>query len=77
MAAETRIQVEATEAGFQISNIITEIYTLKQNVPIKCRTDSRQLYDAVHSIRDITDKRLRIDIALLQEMFLKKRNFQN
>ena len=72
MAAETLIQVEAAEAGFWISNIITEIYNLKQNVPAECGTDSRQLYDAVHSIRAITGKRLRIDIALLQEMLLKK-----
>ena len=39
---------------------------------VECRTDSRQLYDAVHSIRAITDIRLRIDIALLQEMLLNK-----
>ena len=50
MAAETLIQVEAAEAGFWISNIITEIYNLKQNVPVECRPDSRHLYDAVHSI---------------------------
>ena len=50
----------------------TEIYNLKQNVPVECRTDICQLYDAVHSIRSITDKWLRIDIALLQEMLIKK-----
>ena len=72
MAAETLIQVEAAEAGFWISKIISEIYNLKTNIPIECRTDSRQLYDAVHAIRAITDKRLRIDIALLQEMLTKK-----
>ena len=72
MAAETLIQVEAAEAGFWISNIITEIYNLKQNVLAECRTDSCRLYDAVHSIRAITDKRLRINIALLEEMLLKK-----
>ena len=73
MAAETLIQVEAAEAGFWISNIITEIYNLTQHVPVECRTDS----DAVHSIRAITDKQLRIDIALLQKMLLRKGNFQN
>ena len=72
MNAETLTQVETAEAGFWISSIITEIYNLKQNVLVECRTDSHQLYDAVHSIRAITDKRLRIDIALLQEMLLKK-----
>ena len=69
MAAET--QVEAAEAGFWISDI-TEIYNLKQNVLVERRTDSRQIYDAVHSIRAITDKRLRINI-LLQEILLKKK----
>ena len=68
MAAETLIQLEAAEAGFGISNVITEIYNLKQNVPVECRTDSHQLYDAVHYIRAITHKRLRIDIILLQEI---------
>ena len=72
MNAETLTQVEAVEAGFWISSIITEIYNLKQNVLVEWRTDSHQLYDAVHSITAITDKRLRIDIALLQEMLLKK-----
>ena len=72
MAAEILIQVEAAEAGFQISNIIAEIYNLKQNVPVECRTDICQLYDAVHCIRAITDKQLRIDIGLLQEMLIKK-----
>ena len=72
MNAETLTQVEAAEAGFWISSIITEIYNLKQNVLVEWRTDSHQLYDAVHSITAITDKRLRIDIALLQEMLLKK-----
>ena len=73
MAAESLIQGEAAETGFWISNVITEICKLKQNVPIECRTDSHQRYDAVHSIRAITDKWLRIDIALLQEMLLKKK----
>ena len=65
------IQVEAAEAGFGISNIFTEIYNLTQHVPVECRTDS----DAVHSIRAITDKQLRINIALLQKMLLRKGNF--
>ena len=41
MVEETYIQVEVAEAGLWISNIITEIYNLKQNVPVECRADSR------------------------------------
>ena len=73
MAAETLIQVEAAEAGYWLSNIFSEIYGIANfNHNIVCYTDSRQLYDAVHSIKSIVDKRLRIDIAILREMLERK-----
>ena len=46
---------------------------IKQTIPvIQCNTDSHQLYDAVHSIRPIEDKRLRADMAILREMLEKQ-----
>ena len=83
MAAETLIQVEAAEVGFWIWNIITEIYNLKQNVPVECRTDGRQLYDAVHSIRALTSdacqerrrSRFFAMLGLLRQRIMKKNNY--
>ena len=40
--------------------------------PLYCITDSNQLYESVHSIKALKDKRLRIDIAVLHEMMKKE-----
>ena len=76
MASETLIQVEAAEASYWIANLLSEIlYEKKESrvMPrIECHTDNHQLYDAVHSLKSIEDKRLRIDMGLLQEMLNRK-----
>ena len=76
MAAETLVQVECAEACFWIASLLNEILyedPKKHPLPlIECNTDSRQLHDALQSIRPILDKRLRVDIALLKEMIGKK-----
>ena len=41
-------------------------------ISTECRTDSHPLYEAVHSIIPILDKRIRIDIAILKEMLERK-----
>ena len=57
MAAETLSQVEAAEACFWLSGILTEILFDSQDrspqYSIECHTDSHQLYDAVYSIRPV------------------------
>ena len=77
MAAETLSLVEAAEACFWLSGILKEILLDSQDRPpqysIECRTDSHQLYDAVYSIRPVSDKRLRIDVAVLKEMIERKK----
>ena len=45
---------------------------LETSSDIVCNTDSHQLYDGLNSIKPVKDKRLRIDIALLQEMLSRK-----
>ena len=76
MAAETLIQVDCAEACYWIGSLMIEIIYAdhtKQAIPaIQCNTDSHQLYDAVHSIRPIQDKRLRVDMAILREMLEKQ-----
>ena len=70
MASETLMMVEAAEASFWIRDLFNEILKVRSNMyaPIQCIIDNHQLYDAIFSIRQILDKRLRIDIAILREM---------
>ena len=78
MASETLSQVEAAETCFWLSGMLKEVLLDSQdrspqyNNNIECRTDSRQLYDVVYSVRPVLDKRLRTDIAVLKEMLERK-----
>ena len=52
MAAETLIQVDAAEACYSLQCLLKELLFQDsekvENIPIICKTDSRQLYQAVH-----------------------------
>ena len=76
MAAETLVQVEAAESCYWLANLLNEILYLNPTketlAKIECKTDNHQLYDAVHSIRPVQDKRLRIEIELLRQMLIRK-----
>ena len=80
MAAETLVQVDAAEAAFWLAKLLNEIFydssTTAPQTKIECFTDSYQLYDVVLSVRCIKDRRLRIDIAILQEMLKNKEIFK-
>ena len=71
LAAETLSLVEAAEAAFWIQNLYNEI-TNNKGCSIECRTDSQSLYNAVKSSTPITDRRLRVDMAILREMLAKE-----
>ena len=76
MATKNLIQVEATEACFWLTNLLSEMLYCKpndnKNIKIERDTDNHQLYDSVYSTRPIQDKRLRTEIALLSKMINKK-----
>ena len=62
------------EACYWIASLLNEIYNDNKKHPlpaIECNTVSRQLHEAILSIKPILDKRLRIDIALLPQMIEK------
>ena len=74
MAAETLFKVDGAESTFWLKMIYQKLFhvdMVKTIIPIICCTDSRQLYDAVHSICGIEDRQLRMEIALLHEMLDK------
>ena len=70
MAAETLEFVEC--AAFWIGNLLKEMLHLETSSDIVCNTDSHQLYDGLHSIKLVKDKRLQIDVALLQVNWIHK-----
>ena len=66
LAAETLALVEGAEVSFYIASIIQEVTKLK-DVPIHCFVDNKSLVDALSSSKQVEDRRLRVDIAVLDE----------
>ena len=72
LAAETLAAVEAVETGFLLTSILKELRNSQSSIDIECFTDNQSLFDTVHSINSIIDKRLRVDMTILREMIHKK-----
>ena len=74
MRAETLKQVEPVESYFWVANLLDEILYRKQEheIEIEYSTDNHQLYDSVHSIKLIEDKRLRLEISMLRILINKE-----
>ena len=75
MAAEMLVLVDAAEASFWLSKLFVEICSTAEKsvvLPLDCYTDSKQLHEALYSIRPVLDKRLRVEIGTLCEMLEKK-----
>ena len=71
LAAETLALVEGAEVSFYIASILKEMTRTKE-IPIKCKVDNKSLVDALSSSKQVDDKRLRIDIAVLDDMLERK-----
>ena len=71
LAAETLALVEGAEASFYIASILKEM-TKVEEITIKCKVDNKSLVDALSSSKQVDDKRLRIDIAVLDDMLERK-----
>ena len=67
LAAETLSLVECANAAIFIRRIICEVSNCKE-LRIICLTDNKSLVDSIKSSKNVDDKRLRIDIAILNEM---------
>ena len=65
--------VEGLEECLYLKSVIEE---LGFNFPITALVDSKSLYDAVYSTKLVDDKRLRIDIAALQQLCEKQMVYQ-
>ena len=67
LIAETLSTVDAVDSAQLLSNIITEI--IGCNIDDDVYTDNRSLFDAARTTNFLLDKRLRVEITSLREMF--------
>ena len=67
LAAEAMALIEALKKAYWIRCIINEIFPTI-TIPVICLTDSKTLNHAVNSSKQIPDKRLSIDLAMIQKM---------
>ena len=72
LAAEALALDDAADCCFYLKTILQEIFDQKINFPIILKTDSRNLYDAVHSTKTLEDRRLKIDICSLRQKLANK-----
>ena len=70
LAAETLALIDCAETAVYIQQIIKELSNCA--IPIDCFTDNKSLLDSVQSKKNVDDKRLRIDIAVIKDMLDKK-----
>ena len=68
LAAETLAMADALDAAILIEGMWKEMAGPNCNVSIVGITDCRSLFDAVNSSKAVTDKRLRMEMAMLREM---------
>ena len=71
LAAETMALLEGAEAGVYLSYVLKEILH-REHIDVHCVTDNKSLVDALRSFRQVDDKRLRIDIAVLADMLAQR-----
>nr|XP_039252849.1 uncharacterized protein LOC120330085 [Styela clava] len=76
LAAETL----AMSAGVDMASFVSSLYTEimhgainLEKLPIEIVTDNRSLHDAIKSIKQVQDRRLRIEVAMLKEMMSNKK----
>ena len=71
LAAETLALLDGAEAAYFIVNIISEILLIP-HLQIHCNVDNKSLLEALYTSKLVDDRRLRIDIAVLQDMLNRK-----
>ena len=71
LSAEIMALLEGAEASVYIVKIIGSII-LKPGLKVNCYVDNKSLVDALSSTKRVEDRRLRIDLAVLEDMLAKK-----
>ena len=75
IAAETLAATEGIDMAIYLSNILSQIiYNGKPNcIPVTLYVDNKSLFENVHSTKNVSEKRLRIDIAVMKELVDEKK----
>ena len=68
LSAETLALLDCAEAAVYIASILAELTPGKARVKIHCYTDNKSLLDSLHSSKRVEDRRLRLDLAVIQDM---------
>ena len=68
LSAETQSAVEALDVAYMLKNVLSEILHESRDIKVTLFTDSKSMFDAVHTTNLMDDRRLRVDIAALREM---------
>ena len=64
---------DAVDNGVYLTKMLSEpLFNDEYCIPIEVVTDSKSLYDALHSKKNVLEKYLRIDIALLKEFIVNR-----
>ena len=71
LAAETLALIDGAETAVYIGKLIHDIND-GVNIPIYCYTDNKSLVDVLDSKKNVDDRRLRIDMAVLRDMLYRK-----
>ena len=71
LAAETLALLDCANAGVYIKQVLMEISGCSE-MSVNCYTDNKSLLDTLNSNKYVDDRRLRIDLAVLQDMFQRK-----
>ncbi|VDI62952.1 Hypothetical predicted protein [Mytilus galloprovincialis] len=71
LAAETLAMADAIDSGIFIASLYTELMYGKADptqLPITCLTDCHSLWDAIKSTKQVSEKRLRLEISSIREL---------
>ena len=71
MSAECLAAVDAVKAGVLLKHLISD-FLCWESINMRLITDNKSLVQAVNSVTPVDDKRLRIEIAMLQESLERK-----
>jgi hypothetical protein len=73
LAAETLALLDAAESGIFVANMLSELLNIGSSRPtVKCFVDNKSLVESLHSTKNVDDKHLRINIAVLRDMIEKR-----
>ena len=75
IAVETLPLQEVQETCYMIRAILLELYKKEADsgsFPIHCYTDNKSLLDSVQSSKTLKEKRMKVDVCIINEMLEKK-----